>query len=150
MTSKAALKREIAALAYPKGKTATSAGINLVVTQIFGTAGDRPEVDNVLVLITDGTPTVPDQPDCLDAETAAINSAQAAQNVTMIFPVGITRGIDEELLKELSSGPQELNGNYFMSPSFEHLGEIRNQIREQVITETCFTTPQPGSSEYFL
>ena len=94
--------REISTLAYPKGKTATGDGINLVASQIFNTAGDRPDVINILVLITDGTPTVPSEIDDFDPEQVAKDAADRAKSTMTIFTIGLTLGVDEDLLRELS------------------------------------------------
>lgn len=131
-----------------KGRTATADGIKVATNSVFNTIGDRPDVDNALILVTDGTPTLMSADNGYEPEYDAIKAAENAWLYMDVFTVGITRQIDEELLQKLSSAPHEEGRNYFMSPDFEGLEEIRNDIINQVITVTCFTTPEPGSSEY--
>ena len=40
------------------GMTNLIGGLNLVRTRMFGSQGDRPNVDNMLIVITDGVPTI--------------------------------------------------------------------------------------------
>ena len=47
-------------LDYPGGNTATMDGLDMARTEVFGQAGDRSDVRNVAVVITDGIPTIPD------------------------------------------------------------------------------------------
>ena len=47
-------------LDYPGGNTATKDGLDTARTQVFGGTGDRSSARNVVVLVTDGIPTLPD------------------------------------------------------------------------------------------
>ena len=47
-------------LIYPDGGTATAAGLTQAINDVLnGRRGDRSNIDNVVVIITDGIPTIP-------------------------------------------------------------------------------------------
>jgi Mg-chelatase subunit ChlD len=46
-------------LMYPGGDTNTEGGLEMALNQILGQSGDREDVNNVVVVITDGVPTRP-------------------------------------------------------------------------------------------
>ena len=46
-------------LKYPGGDTNTTGALEMAKDRIFGQAGDRNEIPNVSVLLTDGIPTYP-------------------------------------------------------------------------------------------
>ena len=57
-TDTESLENAIRNIPYCGGNTNTSGALRLTRTQIFNTAnGDRPDVPNVIVLVTDGNPT---------------------------------------------------------------------------------------------
>ena len=57
--AKASLAAAIRAINYDGGNTNTTGGLRLMRTQIFNSAnGDRPNVPDVAILITDGVPTL--------------------------------------------------------------------------------------------
>ena len=47
-------------LNYPGGNTATKDGLDTSRTQVFSQPGDRATIRNVVVVITDGIPTLPE------------------------------------------------------------------------------------------
>jgi len=58
-TDVSSLVTAIRNIAYIGGNTNTTGGLRLARTEIFNTAnGDRPDVPNVAILITDGNPTL--------------------------------------------------------------------------------------------
>ena len=69
-------------------------------TQVFGVNGDRANVTNVAIIITDGKPT--------NASTiqAAIDAVHNSGITTLV--VGVTNEVDEATLKQLSSPPQQV------------------------------------------
>ena len=76
--------------------------------------GDRSDADNVAIVITDGVSTWDKNLTIPEAETARLKGIQ-------IVSVGVTDKVDEGELREMSSLPQILNQNYFMSTNFTTL-----------------------------
>lgn len=68
-------------------------------TQVFVAPADRPDVDNVGVIITDGKPTDP------TTVQQAIDAVHASGIKT--FVVGVTDDVDEATLRQLSSPPKQ-------------------------------------------
>lgn len=94
--------------------------------QCFNAAtGDRSDVVNLAIIVTDGLP-FPDfrrQP--------AIDEAIALRDtgVTMIA-IGITNVIDRDFLRQMSSSPQVENQNYFTATDFTALTRITTAVVE--------------------
>lgn len=111
---------------YLGQQTNTPAALILTREQCFNpNNGDRSDVDNLAIIVTDGVPFPPDR------RQPAIDEALNLRNtgVTMVA-VGITDVIDEDFLREMSSSPQELGTNYFTASNFEALEEIRRTVVE--------------------
>ncbi len=110
-------------LHYMGRETNTPEAIRVARQQCFNpTNGDRPEVQNVAIIVTDGVPYPEDR------TVEAITQAQVMRaEGTRMVAVGITQIIDRSLLKQLSSPPQIEDENYFTSADFTALGEI-NQL----------------------
>ena len=90
--------------------------------------GDRSDVDNLAIIVTDGVP-FPD-----NRREPAIEEAKRLRDTGVIMvSVGITDVIDEDFLKEMSSSPQTLGQNYFTASNFLAL----STIRRTVVQETC-------------
>jgi Mg-chelatase subunit ChlD len=87
--NKASVYSQIDNLQYTGGSTNIAGGIELARTSVFNNPGDRPNVPNVLVLITDGQATVR-QSETLDQATSAKN------NKIFIVSVGITKEVFHE------------------------------------------------------
>ena len=100
-------------------------------TQCFNPSnGDRGDVDNLAIIVTDGVP----YPDTL--RQPAIEEARRLRNTgALMVSVGVTDIIDEAFLKEMSSSPQTLGTNYFTATDFGAL----DTIRRTVVQETCET-----------
>ena len=100
-------------------------------TQCFNVAnGDRQNIDNLAIIVTDGLPYPPYRKQPALEEAKALRNSGAA-----IVSVGITDKIDEGFLKDMSSPPQLVDQNYFTAPNFNAL----NNIRESVVQGTCDT-----------
>ena len=134
----ASLKQEILDMIYVGGNTNTSGGLREMVTnQFISSAGDRRDVQNVAIVITDGVSTydkLRTVPDAVEARASGIK----------IFSVGITESIDENELRLMSSIPQEKGKNYFTSTSFQAL----NLIKDSILKVTCSVTLS-GKKIYF-
>jgi uncharacterized protein YegL len=71
-------------------------------SQVFGMEGDRSNVSNVAIIITDGKPTDP------STVQAAIDAVHNSGITTLA--VGVTDQVDEATLKQLSSPPSLVSG----------------------------------------
>ena len=86
----------------------------------------------MVIIVTDGIPT--------RNEEQATPEAQILQDTGVkIYAIGITKFIDESILKSFSSQPQTKDNNYFMTPDFAGL----ENILQGVLRSTCGGTPTP-------
>ncbi len=123
-------------LQYVGGQTNTGKALFLTRTQCFSERnGERSGVPNIAVVITDGLPTI------LDFNLNA--QARMLQDVATVLAVGVTRDVESELLRQISSPPQRENENFFSTPDFSGLDTILRAL----VVETCRaplkTTPAP-------
>ncbi|OAF70851.1 Ribosome biogenesis regulatory protein [Intoshia linei] len=140
------LIEKILILKFEGYETNTFSGLHLARTSLFTSHyGDRVHVDDYIIIITDGMPTVPQK--LLSSEIAKIHG----KNINVIA-VGITQNINEKLLKELSSYPHQKWINYFTSTSFADLNVLQKYISEAIChvpkpitttTQLPITTRQP-------
>lgn len=72
--------------------------------QVFSVDGDRSNVSNVAIIITDGKPTDP------STVPAAIDAVHNSGTSTLV--VGVTDQVDEATLRQLSSAPSEVSRIY--------------------------------------
>jgi len=114
-------------LAYDDGNTNTSGGIRAMhLEQFISGRGDRQDVPNVAIIITDGVST-------WDKEKTIPSAIEARNAGITIFSVGVTNAIDENELRLMSSTPQVEGQNYFRSATFDQL----NTIVSSIVTQTC-------------
>lgn len=118
----------ILSVSYDGGTTNIYDGIRLMHEQQFTASfGDRPDADNIAIVITDGVST--------ENPGLAVPEAIEARNENIkIYTVGITDEIDRDELREMSSMPQLENQNYFISPDFQGLEAIGETLRDQACT----------------
>ena len=122
-------KNAILNIDYIGQTTNTAGGFRVTREQCFNQDnGDRPEVQNMAIVITDG------QPWPRSTESDALEEARRLQGagVTMIS-IGVTDQLNENLLKQFSSPPQTEGSNYFTALEFTDLESIRSNVKE----ETC-------------
>ena len=120
------VKRAIESIAYLGQTTNTPAALTQTRTDCFSAAnGDRPDIDNLAIMVTDGVPFPANRRDPAIAEAQALRNA----GVTMIS-IGVTDVIDPEFLKEMSSPPQLQDKNFFIAASFTALTEIAKTVVE--------------------
>ncbi len=100
-------------------------------TDCFNAAnGDRSNVDNLAIVVTDGVP-FPDS-----RRSPALDEAKALKDSgATVISIGITDNIDADFLREMSSPPQLEGQNYFTATDFNAL----QQIRRTVVEGTCTT-----------
>ena len=133
------IKRQLLALRHFGQETNTPEALRVARDRCFNMAnGDRPDVLNVAIVITDGVPYP------FNRRQPAINEAQVLRAFgTRMIAVGITDQIDVDFLRELSSQPQEENQDYFRSADFTTLVQISRSVAEVGCVQ-----PTPGIDLY--
>lgn len=128
---KSSLQTAILNLKYIGGTTNTAEGIELMRTEQFTLGnGDRPNVPNVAVVITDGEAN--ERID--DTETEA---RMAHSNGIKIYALGITNAVTESTLRQISSPPQQLGVTYFITTDFNQLQNTLITITTSVCSAAC-------------
>ncbi len=103
--------------------------------------GDRPNVPNLAIVVTDGVP-FPDS-----RRSPALDEAKALKDSgATVISIGITDNIDADFLREMSSPPQIEGQNYFTASDFNALTAITSRVVEGTCTtleglhseKTCF------------
>ena len=129
----------ISRITYIGSNTNTAGGLDAARTEVFTQRnGDRPNAQNVAIVLTDGRSTTNNQ--------FTVPSAVRLRNEksVVVFSIGITTSIDRGELALISSEPQREGQNFFTSDNFEDLGAILNSVTEQACV-TPSPTP-PGQS----
>ncbi len=93
--------------------------------QFIPVRGDRYDVPNVAILMTDGKANRDKYRTIRDAE-------QARENGIKIYTVGISEDVDEDEIRLISCQPQKENFNYFMTTDFNTLQMLRDIVGQQV------------------
>jgi hypothetical protein len=127
---------------FPDARTNTSGGLRHLRQEIFVPArGDRPDVQNKVIVLTDGIPTV--EADYTEEEAQKLRDETNVE-VTVI---GITTQVDKAVLEQISSPPQIENQNWFVTQDFYSLGElISNTTREICPSAAPVSTTLPTTS----
>ncbi len=121
----------IRSLEYTGGVTHTDAALNQAISDVLGQAGDRPDVTNVVIIITDGVPNPTDR------RRNTVLAAEALHTLATTFAIGITDKTDDNLLMLVSSRPRLLDVNYFTAPNFVQLKEnLQPVLRSVCVTPT--------------
>lgn len=137
-TTREQLKNALRSIQFLGQETNTPEALRVTREQCLNPRfGERPNVQNIVIIITDGVPHPPSR------RGPAIAEAQRLQSVANMFSIGITNTIDRNLLRSLSSAPRQENVNYFMSMGFTAL----NEITRIVGLGTCPDTPGPLTGE---
>ena len=123
------VQRAVTSIAYMGQTTNTPAALNTAKDQCFRDSnGDRNDVNDLAIIVTDGVPYPPSRRD------PAVESACALKKGGVkIIAVGITDAIDEEFLKAMSSPPHVEGSNYFTAADFS----VLNEIRKMVLQSSC-------------
>ena len=118
---------------YPGANTNTSGGLYRARVDLFNpTNGDRPNVPNLAIIITDGKST-------FDNDKTIPIAEDLRRDGVFLVAVGITNSVDENELRGISSLPQERDRNYFTSPDFRQL----EGIIDNILSSACVVTPPP-------
>ncbi len=126
-----AINAALLALPYLGQTTNTPEAMLQTRTQCFNSVnGDRPDVNNLAIVVTDGVP-FPDS-----RRSPALDEAMALKDSgATVISIGITDNIDVDFLREMSSPPQLEGQNYFTATDFNAL----QQIQSTVVEGTCTT-----------
>jgi len=54
----------------------------------------------------------------------------------LVFPVALSSRVDEQIVRAISSVPQLINRNYFLSPSISNLNRLSDPLSTQVTFPT--------------
>lgn len=135
-TTKNELINRIKSLKYAGSFTNTQAALNLLHTRLFGTAGDRLNVPNIAIVITDGESNIRRENTIPEAETARAKGAY-------VFSIGITNSINRDELRQMSSFPHQEKLNWFTSLDFKRLDDILSLV----VASVC-PSPPPVVGKY--
>ena len=110
-------------MGYEGSHTNIANAIRAARTQIFGNPGDRRDVSNVALLITDGEST-------RESNLTAHEAALARQDGIILFVVGVTNEINLNELHSVASQP--VSEHYFNASDISALEKIFQAILKQV------------------
>ena len=121
---KATLKRAIYALPYLGGYTNTAEGIRLMNEVCFTFQnGDRPDAQNLAIVVTDGRST-------MGADYTIPFAVDARAKGIRIVTVGVTDSIDLNEIEGMSSAPHKEGEDYFLAVDFAYLNTMTMLITE--------------------
>ena len=124
-----AVAQAILASPYLGQTTNTPEALRQTRTNCFDAAtGDRPNVPNLAIVVTDGVPFPPERRQPALDEAMALRDTGAA-----VISIGITDAIDIDFLRGMSSAPQLEGQNYFTATDFG----VLNEIQRTVVEGTC-------------
>ena len=122
--NKASIQNRVNNTDFVGGGTDTAGGIRDMHFKQFTSAnGDRPNVQNIAIIITDGRSS--------DNAMTISEAIDARNDGIDIVSVGISHGVDENELRQMSSSPQIEGQNYWRSVDFDQLDTIVDEIVEQ-------------------
>ena len=137
MNDKNGMKEAVRNIGYVGSNTHTAAGIiEMMTNQFTSEHGDRLNVQNYAIIITDGVSTI-------NKESTIPEAERARDRGITVFSIGITTAIDENELRMMSSQPQQESRTYWKSASFQMLPDITDEL----VSQTC-ATPAPG--KYYM
>ena len=142
-TDAQSIKDAILGLAYLGQTTNTPEGLRVTREQCFNQGnGDRPNVQNLAIFISDGVPFPADRKD------PAIREAEALKRVSSIIAIGVTNVIDRDLLRSISSAPQREGQNWFVAVDFSELSIIRRSVGEGTCEVVAGSNIRIGGVEF--
>ena len=123
-------------LNYPSGHTNIADGLRIARTQLFNEQnGDRKNVPNFAVLITDG--------ESVNDKENTIRNAQALHRDGIeIICFGISDAISENETKAISSPPQAKDVNYVLRNDFQSLQDLTDTLAERIKESSVELTTQ--------
>ncbi|ELU18065.1 hypothetical protein CAPTEDRAFT_76139, partial [Capitella teleta] len=121
-TDKQKLKERILATKYVNSYTNTFEGLRMMRVAFSFSRGDRADVPNVAIVVTDGEHTRDTGDPIPEAERAQ------AEGIT-ILAVGVNQAVEAELAG-ISSAPHKENETYWMRTDFTDLTNIINELQK--------------------
>ena len=119
-TDKDDVIQNIRNIPYGGGQTHTAAALKLCKDDIFDSDnGDRASATNAIIILTDGAST---------DESPIADARRLHEDGVEIISVGIGSNIKEDELSEISSPDHLLGVNYFLTPDFDELTNILDQL----------------------
>ena len=121
------VKDAILNLVHLNGETNTPEAFRIATNECFNLArGDRPNVDNLAIFISDGKPHPPEtRTEPARAEAEALKNSGA-----FLLAIGITDDIDMDFLRTVSSPPQIEGQSYFRADEFTGLDALLRVVGE--------------------
>ena len=117
------VKNAILTLGYLGNETNTPKAFTVARRNCFDyTKGDRPNVTNLVIFISDGRPWPTTRTEAAKAEAQALKDADV-----LLIAIGVTEYIDEDFLKSVASPGQ----NYFTAADFTALTPILKSVGER-------------------
>lgn len=118
-------------------ETNIAEGLRIMHEQQFVSArGDRSGVKNVAIVVTAGESNVETDRTIPEAEAARAKGIR-------VYTVGITSAVNVAELRSMSSLPQEINQDYFVSNEVTVLDGIVDTLVSETCTAPPQTTPRP-------
>ncbi len=125
----ASMKEKIRNLAYLDEKTNTSGALRLMRQAIFRShKGDRPDIRNVGIIITDGQSNV-------DQNRTVIEAEAVKQQGIRMFAIGLTSDINEDELRSIASDP--VDNHFFTADEIADIETFRTRLIWGVCNENC-------------
>lgn len=123
---------------YPGAGTNTSGGLYIMRTEQFASfRGDRPGIQNIAIVITDGESNI-------DRQRTLIEAQLAKDYGVRIYTIGLTSDVNEAEIRGISSPPQTRDSSYFLVPSFTSLPSMAMVLVNQICYSSsipCTTVP---------
>lgn len=119
--TKTALQSAINGITYDSGNTQTHLALQYVMNNSFKpAAGDRPNVPNILIVMTDGQSTTPSQ---------TLTETQKLHHIPnlKVFAIGIGSGVDRTELGHIASDSKHV----FVVNSFDALTTIQTELKKK-------------------
>lgn len=147
----AEINQALLSIQYLGQTTNTPEALRITRTQCFSSAnGDRPNVPNLAIVVTDGVPFPANR------RQPALDEADQLCALATVIPIGITNNIDADFLRDMACPRQVEGQNYFTATDFA----VLQSIQRTVVEGTCVTlegktfaqAPLPSWSrgKYFL
>ena len=105
--------------------TNTAAGIEYMRMKVFTLPGDRPDVQNIGIVITDGLSNEQN-------DMTIPNAEKAKKDGIIMLAVGITDKVNVAEIAGISSNGAE-GETYFLSPEFN----VTEEIVQNIVNQTC-------------
>ena len=130
----------IKSLYYPNKKTNIADGLHIARTQLFiEQNGDRKNIPNVAVLITDGDSSI-------DNENTIPNARALHRDGIKIICIGVSNAISEDEIRAISSPPHIKNENYFIENGFYSLPYLTDTLVEIIKESSLELTTHKSST----